>query len=236
MDVAGEYTFDAPQEMVWDALQDPNVLGTIMPGGQGIEAVGDNEYKGMLHIKVGPVQGVFQGDIKLSNVVPPVGYHIDIDGKGAPGFVKAKGQLRLEARGQQTFMDYSGQANIGGRIASVGQRLIDSSARSIIRQSLDALNDYLKVQVAQQAVEETTTDASVPSTAEGTHEGHDHAAQAHEDHHIPTPVYRPPSQMGLALTVMRDVINDFIPPQYHPVVMGLLLVAIVLIVWYFASQ
>jgi uncharacterized protein len=149
MDVSGNYTFDAPQPLVWEALQDPNVLGAILPGGKGITQVAENEYDGVLQIKVGPVQGTFQGHIKLSDITAPVSYNIHVDGKGAPGFVKATGGLKLEARGEQTYMEYSGSAQIGGKIASVGQRLIDSSARSIIRQALDALNAYLKVKVAE---------------------------------------------------------------------------------------
>ena len=86
-------------------------------------------------MKVGPVQGRFQGQITLSDIITPQSYQIVVDGKGAPGFVKATGKMRLEARGNQTFMEYSGQAQVGGRIASVGQRLMDSAARSIIRQS-----------------------------------------------------------------------------------------------------
>src|SRR5262245_2401744 len=125
MDVSGDYLFDAPQNLVWEALLDPNVLGSIMPGGQGVEKIGENEYKGVLKIQVGPVQGTFQGDIKLSDINAPQGYKIGVDGKGAPGFVKATGALHLEPRDSQTFMTYSGSAQVGGRIASVGQRLID---------------------------------------------------------------------------------------------------------------
>ena len=146
MEVAGNYTFDAPRELTWIALQDPKVLGSVMPGGGGFEQVAENQFAGALQIKVGPVQGTFQAQIKLSDVQPPESYRIEVDGKGAPGFVKASGGLRLEARDGQTYMDYTGQAQIGGRVATVGQRLLDTSARSIIRQSLDGLNEYLKVQ------------------------------------------------------------------------------------------
>ncbi|MBK8431687.1 MAG: carbon monoxide dehydrogenase subunit G [Chloroflexi bacterium] len=149
MNVAGEHTFDAPQEMVWAALQDPLVLGAILPGGEGIAAVGENEFKGNLKVKVGPVQGTFSGHIQLSNVVAPESYDISVDGKGAPGFVKANGGLKLTAQGEQTHMVYQGTAQVGGRLASVGQRLIESSAKAIIHQSLLALNEYLKVQMAQ---------------------------------------------------------------------------------------
>src|SRR5690242_13259622 len=120
MEISGDYVFDAPQPLVWEALQDPNVLGSVMPGGKGFEQTGENQYSGMLEVKVGPVQGLFQGKITLSDIVAPESYQIVVDGKGAPGFVKATGNMRLEARDKQTFMAYSGQAQVGGRIASVG--------------------------------------------------------------------------------------------------------------------
>jgi uncharacterized protein len=232
MDISGDYLFDAPQNMVWEALLDPNVLGSIMPGGQGIEEVGENAYKGMLQIKIGPVQGTFQGDIQLTDIKAPESYHINVDGKGAPGFVKATGQLQLEGRdNNQTFMTYSGQAQIGGRIASVGQRLIDSSARSIIRQSLEALNEYLKVKVAEQAASLVPAYVSAPTSSEPV--ATPIAAQ-------PTPIvsnYKPPSQMSLMLNVMRDVISDFIPMQYQaPILVATLIIIVVLLIWFFASR
>lgn len=238
MDISGDYLFDAPQNLVWEALLDPNVLGSIMPGGQGIETVGENAYQGKLQIKIGPVQGTFQGDIQLSDIQAPESYKIAVDGKGAPGFVKATGNLHLETRGNQTFMTYAGTAQIGGRIASVGQRLIDSSARSIIRQSLDALNEYLKVKVAeQQAAAPVTTEAhtSAVTTSEAEH-GHAPTAIASP----PAPVvsaYKPPSQMSLMFNVARDVISDFIPRQYQAAIFtALFIIVVVLLIWYFASQ
>lgn len=98
MELSGEYTFDAPQPLVWQALQDPQVLGSVMPGGEGFAQVGENEFAGALKIKVGPVNGDFKGQIKLSNVLPPESYTIDVDGKGAPGFVKATGNLTKKWR------------------------------------------------------------------------------------------------------------------------------------------
>ena len=227
MEIGGDYVFDAPQKIVWDALQDPNVLGSIMPGGQGFEEVGENQYTGVLQVKVGPVQGTFQGQINLSDIKPPESYHIEVDGKGAPGFVKANGNLRLEARDGQTYMEYSGQAQVGGRIASVGQRLLDASARSIIRQSLDALNEYLKVKVAQQAqpaAAAAATDAATSPTSVAV-------AQT-----IEVGEYKPPSQMALAFNVARDVFNDLVPAKYQPLLLGVAIVIVVLIVWLIVSR
>jgi carbon monoxide dehydrogenase subunit G len=219
VDISGNYLFDATREVVWKALLDPNVLGSVMPGGQAFEQVGENQFTGLLQVKVGPVQGTFQGKIELSDVKPPESYQIQVNGKGAPGYVKATGSLKLEARGPQTYIDYSGQAHIGGRIASVGQRLLDTTARSIIRQSLDALNEYLKVQVAQQQAQQSP--AAAPSTPTPTQ-----ATIA-----ASVPVYKPPTQTQLAFNVARDVLNDLIPTQYQPVVIAGVIVVILLLTW-----
>jgi uncharacterized protein len=219
VEISGDYLFDAPQNVVWDALQDPNVLGAVMPGGKGFEQTGENQYKGVLEIKVGPVQGTFQGEIMLSDVRPPEHYKIAVDGKGAPGFVKARGQLDLEARDSQTHMAYSGQAQVGGRIASVGQRLIDSAARSIIRQSLELLNEYLKTQVAHQPALVSTSAMPEAATAAPTHTVSASASVT----------YKPPSQMSLALKVARDVLGDLVPPKYQPWLVAAIIVIVIVV-------
>lgn len=221
MEISGEYTFDAPQDLVWAALQDPEVLSNAMPGGEGFTEVGDNEFEGNLKIKVGPVQGVFKGNIKLVDVVPPDSYRMEVDGKGAPGFVKATGGLKLTPQGDKTHMAYEGSAQVGGRIASVGQRLMDTSAKSIIRQSLEGLNDYLKVQVAQRAAV-----AAVEEVVDGE------VVVAETAVPIPTPVptYKPPSQTQVAMNVAKDVANDIIPAKYWPYLIGLVVVLIILLI------
>lgn len=215
MELGGEYTFDAPQELVWQALQDPQVLSSAMPGGEEFKEVGENEYAGILNIKVGPVLGKFSGNIKISDIVAPSSYKMSVEGKGAPGFVKADGHLLLTGQGDTTHMAYEGTANIGGRIASVGQRLLDASAKSIIRQSLEGLNEYLKVQVAQSAVE---------AVASGE-EGMEIPAQA------PTTDYRPPSQTAVAVNVAKDVAGDLIQPKYGLLALGIVAAIIILILF-----
>ncbi len=218
MKVEGDYTFDAPRDLVWEALLDPEVLGSILPGGEGIEQIGENEYAGNLKIKVGPVQGTFSGNIKLNNLVDLESYDIEVDGKGAPGFVKAGGSLKLTGREGQTDMAYHGDAQIGGRIASVGQRLLDASAKSIIKQSLDALNAYLQVEAAKRQ-------ADGPGPAGGAAAGEMGEEKAAEG-----PAYVPPTQTELAMNVARDVVGELIPARYRPaLIIGILIIVGVIV-------
>lgn len=217
MDVSGEYTFEAPQDLVWQALQDPGVLALVMPGGEDFKEVGENEYAGKLNVKVGPVMGKFTGNIKLSDIVEPTSYSMTVDGKGAPGFVKASGQMRLAGQGDTTNMAYEGTAQVGGRIASVGQRLLDASAKSIIRQSLEGLNEYLMAQSAARSLAESSD-----ATAEEVE-----AAIAQ----TPAPDYKPPSQTTVAMNVAKDVAGDLVPSQYRPFLIGVIVIIIVVVLY-----
>jgi carbon monoxide dehydrogenase subunit G len=140
---SGEYEFEAPIAEVWKALLDPVVLAAVMPGCEKLELV-DDAYVGELNIKVGPVQGKFQGQVNLSDVEEGKGYTMKVDGRGAPGFVKATASVKLTPEGDATKMEYDADAQVGGRIASVGQRLIDASAKAIIKESLEGLNANVK--------------------------------------------------------------------------------------------
>lgn len=143
MKLAGDYKFEAPTSEVWKALLDPVVLAAVMPGCEKLELV-DGDYVGELNIKVGPVQGKFQGKVTLADVEEEKGYTMTVDGRGAQGFVKATAEVKLTPEGEETKMEYDADAQVGGRIASVGQRLIDSSARAIIKESLEGLNANVK--------------------------------------------------------------------------------------------
>jgi len=141
--LAGDYKFEAPIADVWNALLDPVVLAAVMPGCEKLELV-DDTYVGDLNIKVGPVQGLFHGKVNLSDVEEERGYTMKVDGRGAPGFVKATAAVKLTPEGDETKMEYDADAQVGGRIASVGQRLIDASAKAIIKESLEGLNANVK--------------------------------------------------------------------------------------------
>ena len=165
MKIKGEYRFDAPREVVWDALRDPTVLASVLPGCEKLDQVGEEAYEGTLNIKVGPVQGRFEGKIQLEDVEPPTGYTMKVDGRGAPGFVKATGRLKLAEEGEATLLTYDSDAQVGGRIAGVGQRLLDSSAKAIIKQSLEGLNSSLAARAEGEEAEEAPA-PEAPSQAD----------------------------------------------------------------------
>jgi hypothetical protein len=155
MKVEGEYQFDGPREDVWELLRDPEVLATALPGTQSLDQVGDNEYKGVMNVRIGPVGGEFSGTVLISNEQPPESLTMTVEGKGKPGFVKGSGDVNLIDQGDDTtLMKYEGKLQIGGRLASVGQRLLDTTSKSIIRQGLDALNNALAARMAAKSTGE----------------------------------------------------------------------------------
>ena len=156
MKLEGEYTFDGPREQVWELVRDPDVLVTALPGARSLEQVGENEYEGEMNLRVGPVAGVFAGRLVVSNEHPPQSCTLTVEGKGKQGFVDGTGHVNLEElENKKTLMKYEGDVQVGGKLASVGQRLVDTASKSIIRQGLDTMNKALVARVeAQETGEE----------------------------------------------------------------------------------
>lgn len=166
MKIEGSYTFkDAPREVVWETLMDPDALSTALPGGDKLVKIDENEYEAALDVRVGPVQGNFEGKIEVSDLQPPETYHMKVSGQGASGFLNGEGDVTLEESGSDTLMHYAGEAQVGGRIAGVGQRLISSSARSIIRQGLEALDLQVQARTAARAAAPAAAPAAIDSTS-----------------------------------------------------------------------
>ncbi|MCG8353113.1 MAG: carbon monoxide dehydrogenase subunit G [Chloroflexales bacterium] len=140
MRIAGNYTFEADREEVWLALNDPEVLARAIPGCQKLEQIGENEYESTLKIGLQAVKGVYNGHISIQDLQPPQGYKLVVNGKGSNGFVKGEGTINLRQDGAKTIIEYGGEAQVGGTIASVGQRLLDGAAKTLINQSLKALS------------------------------------------------------------------------------------------------
>jgi carbon monoxide dehydrogenase subunit G len=150
--IEGEYIFDGPREEVWELIRDPEVLATALPGTQSLEQVSESEYEGMMHVRVGPVAGAFSGKIVVSDEVPPESCTLTVEGRGAPGFANGTGHIHLlEQEDGTTLMNYEGEIQIGGKLASVGQRLLDTASKSMIRQGLEALNNALLARIEAKA-------------------------------------------------------------------------------------
>lgn len=215
MQLEGSHTFEAPRDVVWDALLDPKVLAKVVPGCEKLDEIGDNKYQGALKIKVGPVQGKFQGIIALSEVVAPDSYTLSVDGRGAPGFLKASGDVKLDDQGSTTVMHYDGTAQVGGRIASVGQRLLDSTAKALIRQSLENLDKQIAAKVAPEAVAApAATTAAAPRNGAATAPAAASPARAFSG---TLPEIEPPSEFEFAVGVAKNMFEDLVPPEKQPV-------------------
>jgi len=189
MKIEGSHTFDnVSRDVVWPMLLDPAVLANVMPGCDKLEKSGDNEYEGELNIKVGPVQGKFKGTIALSEINEPESYHMEVNGRGPAGIIKGVGKLHLAEDGESTLMTYDGDAQVSGRIAQVGQRLIDTSAKAIIRQSLEGLDQQVQARV--QANGATTSSGAGESTP---------------------PSVAAPTQTEFALGVAKNFFEELVP-------------------------
>ena len=132
MDMTGEYRIPAPREQVWAALNDPETLKASLPGCQSLEKVSDQEFAATVVAKVGPVQAKFNGNVTLSNLNPPESYTISGEGKGgAVGFAKGGADVRLLDEGEITVLTYTAKADVGGKLAQLGSRLIDGTAKKM---------------------------------------------------------------------------------------------------------
>jgi carbon monoxide dehydrogenase subunit G len=150
MKLAGEYTFDGPRRAVWELVRDPEVLATALPGAQSLQRVSDTEYEGTMNVRIGPVAGTFSGRVVVCDEVPPESYRLTVEGKGRAGWAEGNGTICLtDVPECKTLMTYEGEVQIGGKLAGVGQRLIDSVSKSLIRQGLEVLNKALEARLAQ---------------------------------------------------------------------------------------
>lgn len=152
MKLQGEYLFDGPREAVWEIVRDPDVLSKALPGTQSLEQVDENTYEGKMNVRIGPVAGLFSGKLIVSNEVPPESYTLTVEGKGGPGFGKGTGDVQLIDQGDgTTLMKYEGDLQVGGTIANVGQRLIETVANSMAKQAFESLNRSLQARLKGEA-------------------------------------------------------------------------------------
>jgi uncharacterized protein len=132
MHLAATYTFDAPPEAVWAALMDTTRIAACLPGCKGLTPLGGDRYEVELSVSVAAVSGDFKGTIALLDMVPPSSYTLVVEGTGRPGFVKGRAQVTLQPDGAQTKVQIEADAEAGGVIARVGQRLLEGVARMMM--------------------------------------------------------------------------------------------------------
>ncbi|HEX5886831.1 MAG TPA: carbon monoxide dehydrogenase subunit G [Pyrinomonadaceae bacterium] len=140
MKLEGIHQLDAPRERVYQCLVDPEVLQRCIPGCERLEKTGDNTFAATIRAGVGSIKGVFNGTARLEDLREPEHLRIVVDGKGAPGFLKGSGDLDLEHAEYGTKVNYSGDVQVGGTIASVGQRMIQGTAKMMATQFFTSLN------------------------------------------------------------------------------------------------
>lgn len=139
MKVAGSHVIAAPRERVWQLLNDPDVLARCTPGVTSMVADGADRYLATLKLGVGPVRGTFEGHLEVSEKHEPETMVLDVAGSGAPGGVRARGEITLEANGDTTVVHYVGEPQLSGRLASVGARLLSGVAKKMAGQFFSQL-------------------------------------------------------------------------------------------------
>ena len=132
MDMTGEYHIPAPQQTVWEALNDAEVLKASVPGCETLEKVSDTEFTATVTAKVGPVRTKFNGKVTLSDIDPPNGYTIAGEGQGgAAGFAKGGAKVSLTSENGGTLLRYEANASVGGKMAQIGSRVVEGVAKKM---------------------------------------------------------------------------------------------------------
>lgn len=148
MELTGEYRISAPRETVWKAILDADMLRRCIPGCKELERTGENAYAAKVQIKVGPVSATFAGSVELTDMEPPAGCRIVGQGNGGiAGFAKGSAKVTLAEDGADTILTYVADAQIGGKLASLGGRLVQATAKKLSDQFFTAFAEALNAPV-----------------------------------------------------------------------------------------
>jgi hypothetical protein len=170
MDFKGKYSIPASPDRVWAALHEPEILAASIPGCEGVERTSETDYRARTTIKIGPVKARFEGRVQLQELPPPTGVsHLLLlkgEGQGgAAGFARGESEVRISAEGKGALLEYVAKATIGGRLAQVGQRLIDGAAKSLADEFFAKFALLMQVQAAGAAA------GQVPAPVQKAEEG-----------------------------------------------------------------
>ena len=143
MKIEGSSDIPAPREQVWAAFLDPAILARALPGCEGLEAIGTGEYKAKMKIGVAAIKGTFEGKVRLFDLEPPNRYKMALEGSGGPGFVRGEASMELSDVDGGTRVTYSADAQVGGLIASVGQRMLGGVSKMMLDQFFTRMTEIL---------------------------------------------------------------------------------------------
>ena len=144
MDISASYVFDAPADKVWDTLMDPVALAACVPGCQSLEPTGDNEYQAMVNVSLGPVRGSFTAKVAITETNPYQSYRLSLSGNSNIGFGSGESLVTLEEQDGKTTVRVDSQAQAGGTIARVGQRMMESVATGLLDRFFSCLQETVK--------------------------------------------------------------------------------------------
>ena len=144
MKIEGSADIPAPREKVWAAFLDPDVLAQALPGCEKLEAIGPNEYKATMKIGVAAIKGTFEGKVKLSDLEPPNRYRMAVEGSGGPGFVRGEAGMQMSDVDGGTKVSYDADVQVGGLIASVGQRMLGGVTKMMLDQFFTRMTELLE--------------------------------------------------------------------------------------------
>lgn len=144
MKLEGEYEVPAPRQKVWDAFMDPTVLQKAIPGCEKLEAIGNDEYKATLKIGIGGVKGTFEGKVRLFDKKPTESYKMAAEGSGGPGFIRSETLIALSDSGTGTKVAYTADVQVGGLIASVGQRMLGGVSKMMADKFFTSMSELLQ--------------------------------------------------------------------------------------------
>ena len=141
MKISGTHVLAVPQDRAYQLLQDPEVLARCMPGCDALVGTGENEYQMKMKMALASFSGLFDGTVKIVEPEPSSSFRLIVEGKGKIGFMKGDGRLKLNPEGSGTQVAYEGDVQVGGTLAAVGQRLIDTTAKMMIKRFFDRLSE-----------------------------------------------------------------------------------------------
>ncbi len=139
MKISGTHTLALPQERAYQIMQDPEVLARAIPGCESLEKIGPDEYRMKMKMALASLSGAFEGKVRITEQSPPDSFRLVVEGAGKIGFVKGEGLLKLRAVEGGTEVAYDGDAQVGGTMAAVGQRLIDGTSKMMIKKFFEKL-------------------------------------------------------------------------------------------------